>query len=54
MMNDTQDHINANKTEADGMEILFHMMSEQRCTCSSYMHVYVLQFPNGVHDATHK
>ncbi len=37
----------------DGIEILFRMMSEQRCTCSSYVRVYALQFPNGIYDVIH-
>ncbi len=57
MMNDTRDHINSNKTKRgkkeDGIEILFRMMSEQRCTCSSYVRVYALQFPNGIYDVIH-
>ncbi len=37
----------------DGIEILFRMMSEQRCTCSSYVRVYALEFPNGIYDVIH-
>lgn len=51
MMNDTRDHINGNKNEKE--RFYFSMMTEQLCTCSSYVRIYVLESPNGIHDVTH-